>query len=223
MKQINTIELFAGSCSFSKTAKKLNMNTFTTDILDLENIDYVCNIFDFDIARPRLIPDLIWASPDCSTFSKAAGNLHFNSKSLKPKTEKAVLSLKMIDKTLEIISTYLILNPNLKFYIENPEGKLKYYISRGTLFEKFLNIPRIVTIDQCQYGKSYKKPTSIFTNDFNWQPRKRCTNLAENCHSNNSAITNLSGRRKYKGDLDRYYKVASIPTQLLTDILTQYL
>ena len=47
---MNTLELFAGSRSFSKVAEKFGHETFTTDIEPFEKIDVVCDIFDFDVS-----------------------------------------------------------------------------------------------------------------------------------------------------------------------------
>ena len=41
---MKTLELFAGSRSFSKVAQKLGHQTYTTDNQDFEQIDQVCDI-----------------------------------------------------------------------------------------------------------------------------------------------------------------------------------
>ena len=46
---MNTLELFAGSRSFSKVAEKFGHETFTTDIEPFEKIDVVGDFFDFDV------------------------------------------------------------------------------------------------------------------------------------------------------------------------------
>ena len=43
------LELFAGSRSFSKVGEKLGLKAYTTDFKDFDNIDQVCDIFDFNI------------------------------------------------------------------------------------------------------------------------------------------------------------------------------
>ena len=122
---MKTLELFAGSQSFTNVAKSKGFATYTSDILPLLGIDYVVDIMNFNTNCVPFIPDIIWASPDCSTWSKAAGNIHFDSRSLTPKTEKAYRGFDMIDKTIEIINEYLGLNENLIYYIENPEGRMQ--------------------------------------------------------------------------------------------------
>lgn len=215
---MNILELFAGSQSFSKVAKELNHNTFTSDISQLDGIDYVIDIMNFDVNRVPFLIDCIWASPDCSTWSKAAGNIHFNGKSLIPKTAKAAKGFDIIDKTIEIINYFLSLNRDLKFYIENPEGKMQKYLQAGTLFGR---IPRLVVIDQCQYGREFQKTTHIFTNDIYWKPKQRCPGLPICKHTGN--VKNAgTGMKTSLGKIDNvgYYERAKIPYQLCFEILS---
>lgn len=214
---IKCLELFAGSQSFTKVAKELNYFTYTSDILPIKGIDYVVDILDFNKSKVPFIPDVIWASPDCAAWSKAAGNIHFKSKSLVPQTEKAANAFKIIDKTIEIIFYFLTFNRELKYYIENPEGKMQKYLQAGTLFGK---IPRLVTIDQCQYGREFQKTTHIFTNNMNWKPKNRCKGLP-NCHHIHNTKNSWVGMKTSLGALDRkaYYERAKIPYQLCKEIL----
>jgi len=211
------LELFAGSCSFSKVAKELNHETFTSDINEMPNIDYVVDIMNFDIEKVPFIPDICWASPDCSTWSKAAGNLHFDSKSLVAKTDKAKKAFQILEKTLEIIEFFKRINKNLKYYIENPVGRMSKVIQAGTLFQK---VPRIVTLDQCQYGREYKKPTHIFTNDLIFVPKKRCQGN-KSCHHKENLKNSGSGHKNNNTYYNSYYKRAMLPELLCKEILSQ--
>jgi hypothetical protein len=136
-------------------------------------------------------------------WSKASGNLHFDAKSLKPKTQKAKDAFLMIDKMLEIIAYFLKINPNLFYYIENPVGRLNWVLMPGTLFNK---VDYKFTITQNSYGKIFRKPTHIFTNNKDFIPRPI-----------NKEITNLDLRNSGFG----YYFRASIPDELCRDVLKQ--
>lgn len=217
---MNILELFAGSQSFSKVAKVHGFNTFTSDIQNLSGIDYVTDIMNFDVKQVPFIPDLIWCSPDCATWSKAAGKIHFDSKSLKPKTEKAKNAFLHIAKMMEVIFYFLDRNKNLKFYIENPEGKLQKFLQASTLFNQNL---RLIVLDQCQYGREHQKTTHIFTNDFLFVPAPRCKGLP-NCHHLPNIKSMKQGAKSSLGNLDglRYYECAKIPVDLCNAILKNY-
>ena len=120
---MKTLELFAGSRSFSKVAENYGFKTYTTDNQDFNNIDQVCDIFDFDIDKMLEEfgkPDIIWASPPCTYFSVASIGHHWN-KDHTPKTVEAELGVKIIKKTKSIIKR---LAP-LYYFVENPRGKLR--------------------------------------------------------------------------------------------------
>ncbi len=201
------LELFAGKNKFSTIARdEFDAETFTSDIKEMDGIDYVIDINNFDVNKVPFIPDVIWASPDCAVWSKASGNLHFDAKSLKPKTQKAKNAFLMIDKMLEIIAYFLKLNPNLLYYIENPVGRLNWVLMPGTLFNK---VDYKFTITQNSYGKLFRKPTHIFTNNKDFIPRPI-----------NKEITNLN-LCNYGDGKSRYYLRASLPDELCCDVLKQ--
>ena len=73
---MKVLELFAGSRSFSKAAEELGHETFSVDLKDFDNIDYVTDILDFNIDKVPFDPDVIWASPPCTYFSVASIGHH---------------------------------------------------------------------------------------------------------------------------------------------------
>ena len=87
----------------------------------------------------------------------------------------------------------------------------------GTLFGK---VPRLVIIDQCQYGREFKKPTHIFTNDLKWKPRPRCKGNDHQKYIKNTP----SGRVSSLGCMDKlsYYERAKIPADLCIEILNNH-
>jgi len=117
---MKTIELFAGSKSFSKVAKKFGYETFTTDIESEYEPDLVADILDLKASDFPYQPDILWASPPCTFFSVASIGKHWN-KDHTPKSKEALLGIKIVLKTLELIKE---LNPKY-FFIENPRGKLR--------------------------------------------------------------------------------------------------
>ena len=213
MNKIKVLELFAGSRSFSKIAEKLGHKTFSVDINDFDNIDYVTDILDFDYKKINFIPDIIWASPPCTYFSVASIGHHWN-KDNTPKTKEAVLGIKIVEKTLEIIRYYLSINPDIKYYIENPRGKLrKLDVIKG--------IPK-ATICYCQYGENRMKPTDIWSNNLNdlfytdgWTPRPMCFNGNTNCHHQPAPRGSQTGTQGLKGNYER----SKVPYELCKEII----
>ena len=197
---MNTLELFAGSRSFSKVAKKLGHNVYTTDNQDFEKIDEVCDIFDFDINKLPYEPELIWASPPCTSFSVASIGRHWN-KDHTPKTEKAELGVAIVKKTIEIIND---LQPKY-WFIENPRGKLRKL--------DFMQDFDRATVCYCKYGDTRMKPTDIWHNNINWKPRPMCKNGMP-CHES-APRGSKTGTQGLKGNYER----SIVPYELCKEIL----
>ena len=203
------LELFAGSRSIGNAAESLGYEVFSSDINNFDKINYVVDILDFDINKVPFKPDFIWASPPCTYFSVASIGKHWN-KDHTPKSENALLGLKIIKKTVKIIKE---LNPKF-WFIENPRGKLRK-------LEVVKDLPRI-TIWYCQYGDTRAKPTDIWSNNiysiFNlngWKPRPECYNGNKNCHHEAAPRGSRTGTQGLKGNYDR----SKIPNELCIEIL----
>lgn len=171
---MKTLELFAGSRSFTKAVSSRSSQQFTTDNVQYGNIDYVVDILELDYDKIPFIPDVIWASPPCTAFSVAAigHNWTGGKGAYIPKSDGALLGISLVKKTVEIIEHYKKLNPDLIFYIENPRGVLrKLGLVPGTRH----------TVTYCQYGDTRMKPTDIWTNDPHFKPKPMCKN-GDTCH-----------------------------------------
>lgn len=200
---MNVLELFAGSRSIGKQAEKLGMNVFSSDINDFENINYVVNILEFDVSKVPFKPDIIWASPPCTSFSVASIGHHWGGGkgAYIPKTEGAKLGLKLVEKTIEIINHF---KPQF-WFMENPRGVLrKMDVVKGL---------KRNTVTYCQYGDERMKPTDIWTNSDIWIPRKMCKN-GDKCHvaAPRGSKTGTQGR-------SNAYERSKIPDQLCLEIL----
>ena len=208
---MNVLELFAGSRSFSKVAEKLDFKPYSTDMHQFVSIDQVCDIMDFDVSKVPFRPDIIWASPPCTYFSVASIGHHWN-KDHTPKTDQAILGVKIVQKTLDIIDMF---QPK-HFFIENPRGKLrKLNVVKG--------IP-IITVCYCQYGDTRLKPTDIWTdnladwfNEKGWKPRPMCNYRQKNCncHHEKAPRGSKTGTQGLKGNYER----SVVPYELCKEIL----
>lgn len=117
-------------------------------------------------------PDVIWASPDCTTYSVAAISHHRHQEkngNLTPLTEYAKFCDRVNEHVLELIRE---LEPKY-WFIENPRGGLrKMQFMQG--------LPRY-TVTYCQYGDTRMKPTDIWTNHPDPQFKPACHN-GDPCH-----------------------------------------
>tara|TARA_R110000796_G_scaffold249872_1_gene378152 strand:+ start:238 stop:888 length:651 start_codon:yes stop_codon:yes gene_type:complete len=207
------LELFAGSRSIGKEAEKQGYEVFSSDINNFDKIDYVVDINNFNLSKVPFIPDVIWASPPCTYFSVASIGKHWN-KDHTPKSENALKGVRYVQSTLNIINYFLKLNPNIKFFIENPRGKLRKLPVVSQLER--------TTVWYCTYGDFRAKPTDIWSNHiysiFNkkgWFPRKECFNGNKNCHHQPAPRGSQTGTQGLKGNYNR----SKIPNELCEEIL----
>ena len=205
---MKTLELFAGSRSFSKVAESYGFKTYTTDNQDFDKIYQVCDIFDFDLQKAIDIldgyPDIIWASPPCTYFSVASIGHHWN-KDNTPKTKEAILGVKIVQKTIDIINE---LQPAF-WFIENPRGKLRKLDVVGGFAR--------ATVTYCSYGDIRMKPTDIWTNFHFWKPKPMCKNGNRECHHQPAPRGSQTGTQGLKGS----YEKSKIPPALFEELFTQ--
>lgn len=201
---MKVLELFAGSRSVGKAAESLGMEVFSSDIKDFEGIDYTVSILDFEVSKVPFIPDVIWASPPCTTYSIAAVSHHRDGQ--EPRSEFAKESDEMIDMVHRIITYFQKFNPDLNYFIENPRGMLRKM--------DFMNHhPLRHTVTYCQYGDTRMKPTDIWTNSEQWTPRPMCKRGAP-CHEA-APRGSKTGTQGLKGNYNR----SKIPNELCLEVL----
>lgn len=160
------LELFSGTQSISSIFERNGWEVFTIDNNSIfeENTTWTVDILTVtaqDILDKFGKPDIIWASPPCTTFSVASIGKHWN-KDNTPKTEAAEIGLEILYKAIELIKE---LQPKY-FFIENPRGKMR----KMTVMEQFNNY----TVTYCQYGDKRMKPTDIWTNHPNPEFKPMC-------------------------------------------------
>jgi len=79
------LELYAGSRLIGKAAEQLGYEVFSVDIKPFEGIDLAADIEFLTPDQIPFKPDMIWASPPCTTYSIAAISTHRDNG--KPKTD----------------------------------------------------------------------------------------------------------------------------------------
>ena len=203
---MKVLELFAGSRSIGKVCDELGHEVFSSDWTPFDGIDYAVDINQFDVNKVPFIPDVIWASPPCTTFSVASIGKHWTL-DRRPKTQDALMGLQILVKTMNIIRYFLAKNPNLIWYVENPRGMMR----KMDEWELHAHIRHTVTY--CQYGDTRMKPTDIWTNNYNWNPRPACKN-GMSCH-----VSAPRGSRTGTQGLKGSYVRSQIPYQLCKEVI----
>ncbi len=138
------LELFAGTRSIGKAFEKAGHEVFSIEWdKQHENIDWYVDILEItadNIIQKFGKPDVIWASPDCTTYS-IAGISHHRIKelsgNLKPVSEYAKFCDKVNQHVLNLINE---LKPKY-YFIENPRGGMRKM--------KFMQDLPIYTVTSC--------------------------------------------------------------------------
>lgn len=201
------LELFSGSGIFSRIAMGMGCETFTVDANPIYLPDLVMDIEYLRIDQIPFTPDVIWASPPCTSYSIAAISTHRRGQ--EPISALAIKSDRLVKKTLEIINHYGCI-----YYIENPVGMLRK-------MEFMKDLPR-VSVTYCSYGDSRMKPTDIWSNNIygiwktkGWVPRPMCWNSNPKCHHERAPRGSKTGTQGLNNSYDR----SVLPIELCEEIL----
>ena len=120
MKKLKVLELFAGTRCIGKAFDKRGHEVYSIEWdKKHNNINWYVDIGTIstqDIINRFGIPDVIWASPDCTSYS-IAGISHHRTKdvdgNLRPKSDYAKFCDKVNINVMKIIDELLKINPNL--------------------------------------------------------------------------------------------------------------
>lgn len=171
------LDLFAGTRSISRAFESRGHKAYSVEwCKDFENISLYEDINNLTPARILELcharPNVIWASPDCTTYSIAGISHHRTQESngnLAPVSDYA----KFCDKTnTHLINLIKEIKPEL-YFIENPRGGMRK-------MSFMAGLPRY-TVTYCQYGDVRRKPTDIWTNHPHPAFKPMCHN-GDACH-----------------------------------------
>ncbi len=202
------LELFAGTRSIGKAFEAAGHEVYSVEWDEKHaDIDWYVDIGTItaaDILQRFGKPDVIWASPDCTSYSIAAISHHREreeSGNLAPKSDYAKLSDDVNANLLRLISD---LDPTY-YFIENPRGGMR----KMTFMQ---DLPRY-TVTYCQYGDTRMKPTDIWTNHPDPAFKPMCKNGAP-CHVA-APRGSKTGTQGLKNSVER----SRIPTELCEHIV----
>lgn len=166
---MKVLELFSGLGDISNAFKERGHEIYRVDWsekLEAELHADVAKLTAVDIIKLcGGVPDVVWASPDCTTYSIATHRHRTKLEGLLPKTQYAwdcdmtnVLMWRLIDELMQLGTKY--------YYVENPRGRMRH-------MPFVAGRPRH-TITYCSYGNKANangytdqfimKPTDIWTN-----------------------------------------------------------
>lgn len=153
------LELFCGTKSVSNAFKAHGHEVYTVDWNKDFNADLTADVGKLSVSDIVELcggyPDVIWASPDCTTYTVMSLSKHREKMPdgyLRPKTEYAAFCDTVNTHVIHLIRE---LNPRF-WFIENPMGCMR----KMPFME---GLPRY-TVTYCQYGEERQKPTDIWTN-----------------------------------------------------------
>ena len=120
------LELFAGTRSISKAFEQRGHEVYTIEWdKDFQNIDWyedISKVTTQDILDRFGKPDVIWASPDCSTFSVAAISHHRRKNNVTGNLDPISEYARFCDRVdIHVIDLIKELNP-VYWFVENPRG-----------------------------------------------------------------------------------------------------
>lgn len=204
---MKVLELFAGTRSIGKAFEAKGHEVYSVEWDKKHpNIDLYADISKLtseQILREFGRPEIIWASPDCTSYS-IAGISHHRTKAdngnLEPKSDYA----KFCDITNKhVIELIKELKPKY-FFIENPRGGMR----KMDFMQEFDRY----TVTYCQYGDTRMKPTDIWTNHANPKFKPMCKNGAP-CHVS-APRGSRTGTQGLNGSVER----SRIPKELCNHI-----
>ena len=194
---MKVLELFAGTRSIGKAFEAKGHNVFSVEWdKDFEDINLyidISNLTAEKILREFGKPDVIWASPDCSTFSIAGISHHRRKNPVTGNLDAVSDYAKFCDKVDQHV-LQLIKELNPKFYfIENPRGGMRKM--------DFIQGLPLYTVTYCQYGDTRMKPTDIWTNHPEPKFKPMCKN-GDPCHVS-APRGSRTGTQGLKGSKER--------------------
>lgn len=166
---MKVLELFSGFGDVSRSFKEQGHETYRVDWNEKLEAELHADISkltaDDIIELCGGVPDVIWASPDCTTYSIATHRHRTKLEGLLPKTQYA-WECDMTNVAMWNLIDELVRRGTKYYFVENPRGRMRHM--------PFVQGRTRHTITYCTYGNKatangyddqyIMKPTDIWTN-----------------------------------------------------------
>lgn len=218
--EVKVLELFSGSGSVGKVARRLGMDVVSLDSHPYPGTTLVMDIRPFAMEPWRYLPqgwkpNIVWASPPCTTYSMAAVGKH-RSEGGRPKSKEADMADKVLENTVNLLAMW---STSAMIYMENPMAMMR---KMPMVTGRLSAVADRTTVWYCRYGDKAAKPTDIWTNNLRslsnpsgWQPRPVCHNGNPNCHHDRAPRGSSTGTQGKANAHER----GKIPSELILEIL----
>jgi len=173
MDKPRLLELFCGTKSVGSVFEKKGYEVISLDYMKKFNPTICENILTWDYKKydPDYF-DVVWASPDCTTWSYASRGAYRNSKEIYGKDnknrEKAELGNQMVLRCIEIMKYF---KPRA-WFMENPRGLMKDFPPLIE-FENEHNVRRLLVYYGNYDNWGFPKATHIWSNLPLWEDEKK--------------------------------------------------
>ena len=153
---MHLVELFRGTGSVGHVARRWGWEVVSVDMDPVHKATHTVDVRNLPYRSMR-IPDVVWASPPCTTYSLAANRVHHRAAGGRALTQEVNDADAIVRHLLKMISYWLRQNPNLVYCIENPRGYLRS-------LPDMMVLPHLTTTFYGHYGWPIHKPTDFWSN-----------------------------------------------------------
>lgn len=215
------VELFSGTGSVGAEARKRGWDVLSVDADRKTGADVVADVLHWDY-KSVPVPDLVWASPPCQTYSVAAAWVkHREPKTGNPLSPAAREADHLLRKLLSILRYWQRRNPEMKFILENPRGFMRTRAELRGLHRS--------TTSYNQYGWPIQKPTDFWSNfELRLKPVRSNRSLGKSpltVGTDNGAILKRLSRKSSRSSKSSSAALTrslyQIPPKLVSTILDQ--
>lgn len=153
------LELFCGTKSVGKVFEEVGYEVISLDHNPKFLATHTVDILEWDYRHyPPDFFDVIWASPDCTTWSIASSGKYRTKANIYGINDMATLGNQMVLRVIEILKYF---KPKA-WFIENPRGLLQHF---PPLIEFITEVGANKTVVYyANYHWRFPKPTNIWSN-----------------------------------------------------------